>query len=150
MPPGQSFEMTQEKPVSLILKLRRANNFVINVKVDSEYDSEVELMKIEKLFAMNILLKSMQKVKEISLAHYQGVSSSNEYAPICNTKMINIDLNKFRHSLPTKNTNLEIQIKYFTEIDLVMIPNIIQHVPLYPIHPVPELDSRKQKVAVNA
>ena len=37
----------------------------------------------------------MQKVKEISLAHYQGVSSSNEYAPICNTKMINIDLNKF-------------------------------------------------------
>ena len=30
----------------------------------------------------------MQKVKEISLAHYhQGVSSSNEYAPICNTKM---------------------------------------------------------------
>ena len=150
MPPGQSFEMTQEKPVSLILKLRRANNFVINVKVYSEYDSEVEMMKIEKLFAMNILLKSMQKVKEISLAHYQGVSSSNEYAPICNTKMINIDLNKFRHSLPAKNTNLEIQIKYFTEIDLVMIPNIIQHVPLYPIHPVPELDSRKQKVSVNA
>ena len=29
MPPGQSFEMTQEKPVSPILKLRRANNFVI-------------------------------------------------------------------------------------------------------------------------
>ena len=28
MPPGQSLEMTQEKPVSLILKLRRANNFV--------------------------------------------------------------------------------------------------------------------------
>ena len=27
MPPGQSFEMTQEKPLSLILKLRRANNF---------------------------------------------------------------------------------------------------------------------------
>ena len=41
MPPGQSFEMTQEKPVSLILKLRRANNFVINVIVYSEYDSEV-------------------------------------------------------------------------------------------------------------
>ena len=33
MPPGQSFEMTQEKPVLLILKLRRANNFVINVIV---------------------------------------------------------------------------------------------------------------------
>ena len=87
----------------------------------------------------------MQKVKEISLAHYQGVSSSNEYAPVCNTKMIDIDLNKFWHSLPAKNTNLEIQIEYFTEIDLVMIPNIIQYVPLYPIHPVPELNSCKQK-----
>ena len=87
----------------------------------------------------------MQKVKEISLAHYQGVSSSNEYAPICNTKMINIDLNEFRHLLPAKYTNLEIQIEYFTEIDLVVIPNIIQHVPLYPIHPVPELNSHKQK-----
>ena len=66
----------------------------------------------------------MQKVKEISLAHYhQGVSSSNEYAPVCNTKMIKI---------------LEIQIEY---IDLVMV----QHVPLYPIHPVPELNSHKQK-----
>ena len=94
----------------------------------------------------------MQKVKEISLAHYQGVSSSNEYAPMCNTKkMIDIDLNKFQHSLPATNTNLEIQIEYFTEIDLVMIPNIIQHVPLYPIqhvllypiHPVPELNSCK-------
>ena len=81
----------------------------------------------------------MQKVKEISLACYQGVSSSNEYAPVCNTKMIDIDLNMFWHSLPAKNTNLEIQIEYFTEIDLVMI----QHVPLYPIHPVPELISRK-------
>ena len=90
-----------------------------------------------------MLKKSMQKVKEISLAHYQGVSSSNEYAHICNTKMINIDLNEFQHSLPAKNTNLEIQIKYFTKIDLVMIPNIIQHVPLYPIHPVPELNSCK-------
>ena len=69
MPPGQSFEMTQEKPVSLI--------FV------------------------------MQKVKEISLPHYQSVSSSNEYAPVCNTKMINIDLNEFWHSLPAKNINLE-------------------------------------------
>ena len=85
----------------------------------------------------------MQKVKEISLANYQGVSSSNEYAPVCNTKMIDLDLNMFRHSLPAKNTNLEIQIEYFTEIDLVMIPNIIQHVPLYLIHPVPELNSRK-------
>ena len=94
---------------------------------------------------MNMLKTSIQKVKEISLAHYQGVSSSNEYAPVCNTKMINIDLNEFWHSLPAKNTNLEIQIEYFTEIDLVMIPNIIQHGPLYPIHPVPELNSRKRK-----
>ena len=48
----------------------------------------------------------MQKVKEISLAHYhQGVSSSNEYAPVCK-----------------KKKNLEIQIEY---IDLVMV----QHVP---------------------
>ena len=93
----------------------------------------------------------MQKVKEISLPHYQGVPSSNEYAPVCNTKMINIDLNKFWHSLPAKHKYFEIQIKYFTEIDLVMIPNIIQHVPLYPIqhvplypiHPVPELNSHK-------
>ena len=48
----------------------------------------------------------MQKVKEISLAHYhQGVSSSNEYAPP-----------------PFAKKNLEIQIEY---IDLVMV----QHVP---------------------
>ena len=33
MPPGQSFEMTKEKPLLLILKLRRANNFVINVSL---------------------------------------------------------------------------------------------------------------------
>ena len=142
MPPGQSFEMTQEKPVSLILKLRRANNFVINVIVYSEYDSEVEMMDNRKVICHEYK-KSMQKVKEISLACYQGVSSSNEYDLVCNTKMIDIDLNMFRHSLPAKNTNLEIQIGYFTEIDLVMIPNIIQHVPLYPIHPVPELNSCK-------
>ena len=83
----------------------------------------------------------MQKVIEISLPHYQSVSSSNKYAPICNKKMINIDLNEFQHSLPAKNNNFEIQIKYFTEIH----PVIIQHVPLYPIHPVPELNSCKQK-----
>ena len=122
MPPGQSFEMTQEKPVSLICKLRRANNFVINVIVYSEYDSEVEMLNDRKVICHDYALKeSMQKVKEISLPHYQGVSSSNEYAPVCNTKMINIYLNKFRHSLPAKNTNFEIQIEYFTEIDLIMI-----------------------------
>ena len=49
----------------------------------------------------------MQKVKEISLPHYQSVSSSNEYAPICNRKMINIDLNEFWHSLPAKNKILK-------------------------------------------
>ena len=145
MPPGQSFEMTQEKPVSLILKLRRANNFVINVIVYSEYHSEVEMLNNRKVICHEYALKGMQKVKEISLAHYQNVPSSNEYAPICNTKMINIDLNKFQHSLPAKNKNFEIQIEYFTEKHLVMISNIIQHVTLYPIHPVPELNSRKQK-----
>ena len=49
MPPGQSFEMTQVKPVSLILKLRRANSFVINVIVYSEYDSEVEMLNNRKV-----------------------------------------------------------------------------------------------------
>ena len=49
MPPGQSFEMTQEKSVSLILKLRRANNFVMNVIVYSEYDSEIEMMNNRKV-----------------------------------------------------------------------------------------------------
>ena len=49
MPPGQSFEMTQEKPMSLILKLRRANNFVINVIVYSEYDSEIEILNNRKV-----------------------------------------------------------------------------------------------------
>ena len=86
----------------------------------------------------------MQKVKEISPPHYQSVSSSNEYAPVCNRKIINIDLNEFLHSLPAKNKNFEIQIEYFKEKHAV-IPNIIQHVPLYPIHPVPEINSRKQK-----
>ena len=140
MPPGQSFEMTQEKPVSLILKLRRANNFVINVIVYCEYSSEVEMLNNRKVICHEYALKSMQKVKEISLPHYQSVSFSNKYAPFCNKKMINIDLNEFWHSLPAKNKNFEIQIEYFTEKHLIMIPNIIQHVPLYPIHPAPELN----------
>ena len=84
----------------------------------------------------------MQKVTEISLLQYQSVSSSNEYVPYCNRKMINIDLNKFRHSFPAKNKNSEIQIKYFAEKHAVM-PNTMQHVHLYPIHPVPELNSHK-------
>ena len=60
MPSGQSFEMTQEKPVLLILKLRRANNFVINVIVYSEYDSEIEMMNNRKVicheYALSVLL----------------------------------------------------------------------------------------------
>ena len=57
----------------------------------------------------------MQKVKEISLAHYhQGVSSSNEYAPICNTKMIDIDLNEFWHSLPAKHNKKILKFKSST------------------------------------
>ena len=75
MPPGQSFEMTQEKPVLLILKLRRANNFVINVIVYSEYDSEIEMMNNRKVICHEYALK--KHAKTISLAHYhQGVSSS--------------------------------------------------------------------------
>ena len=49
MPPGQRFEMTQEKSVSLILKLRRANNFAINVIVYSEYNSETEMLNDRKV-----------------------------------------------------------------------------------------------------
>ena len=49
MPPGQSFEMTQEKAVLLILKLRRANNFVINVIVYCENDSEIKILNNRKV-----------------------------------------------------------------------------------------------------
>ena len=58
--------MTQEKPVSLILKLRRANNFVINVIVYSEYDSEIEMMNNRKVICHEYALKSMQKLNKIS------------------------------------------------------------------------------------
>ena len=63
MPPGQSFEMIQEKPVSLILKLRRANNFVINVIVYSEYNSEVEMMNNRKVIFHEYALKKACKSK---------------------------------------------------------------------------------------
>ena len=63
MPPGQSFEMTQEKPVLLILKLRRANNFVINVIVYSEYDSEVEMLNNRKVICHEYALKKDAKSK---------------------------------------------------------------------------------------
>ena len=61
MQPGQSFEMTQEKPVSLILKLRRANNFVINVIVNSEYDSEVEMLNNRQVICHEYALKKAFK-----------------------------------------------------------------------------------------
>ena len=63
MSPGQSFEMTQEKPVSLILKLRRANNFVTNVIVYSEYDSEVEMSNNRKVICHEYAFKKHVKSK---------------------------------------------------------------------------------------
>ena len=60
---SQSFEMTQEKPVSLILKLRRANNFVINVIAHSEYDSEVEMLNNRKVICHEYALKKHAKSK---------------------------------------------------------------------------------------
>ena len=63
MPPGQSFEMTQERPVSLILKLRRAINFVINVIVYSEYNSEIEMMNNRKVICHEYTLKKHAKSK---------------------------------------------------------------------------------------
>ena len=82
----------------------------------------------------------MQKVTEISQPHNQNASFSNEYFPYC--RKINIDLNEFLHSLAAKNKNYEIQIEYFTEIHAI-IPNTIQHIPLYPIHHVQKLNSHK-------
>ena len=61
MPPGQSFEMTQEKPVLLILKLRRVNNFVINVIVYSEYNSEVEILNNKKIVCHEYAFKKACK-----------------------------------------------------------------------------------------
>ena len=63
MPPGQSFEMTQEKPLSLILKLRRANNFVINVIVDCKYDSEIEIFNNRKVICHEYALKKHARSK---------------------------------------------------------------------------------------
>ena len=63
MPPGQSFEMTQEKPVLLILKLRRANNFVINVIFYSEYNSEVEMLNNSKVICHEYVLKKHAESK---------------------------------------------------------------------------------------
>ena len=63
MLPGQSFEMTQEKPLSLILKLRRANNFVINVIVYCEYDSEKEILNNRKVICHEYALKKHARNK---------------------------------------------------------------------------------------
>ena len=52
-------------------------------------------------------------------------------------KEISYPIIKVCHPQMNKNKTFEIQIKYFTEKHLVMIPNITQH--------VPELNSCKQK-----
>ena len=57
MPPGQSFEMTQEKPLLLILKLRRANDFVINAIDYCEYVSEIEILNNRKVICHEYALK---------------------------------------------------------------------------------------------
>ena len=77
MPPGQSFEMTQEKPLSLILKLRRANNFVINIIVYCECDSEIEILNNRKVICHEYALKSMQESKEISYPIIKAHSQMN-------------------------------------------------------------------------
>ena len=74
MPPGQSFEMTQEKPVSLILKLRRANNFVINVIVYSEYDSEIEMMNNRKVICHEFEIQ----IEYVDLVMVQHVPNSRK------------------------------------------------------------------------
>ena len=60
MPPGQSFEITQEK---LILKLRRANNFVKNVIVYCDYDSEIEILNNRKVICHEYALKKHARSK---------------------------------------------------------------------------------------
>ena len=42
-PPGESFEMTQEKTVEL-KKLANAQAFIINVLIYAEYDAEIEIL----------------------------------------------------------------------------------------------------------
>ena len=61
MRPGQSFEMTQEKSSSLILKLRRANNFVVSVMVYCEYDSEIDILNNRKVICHEYALKKHAK-----------------------------------------------------------------------------------------
>ena len=43
-PPGESFEMTQEKTDELILKSANPQTFVINVLIYAEYDTEIEIL----------------------------------------------------------------------------------------------------------
>ena len=55
------------------------------------------MMNNRKVICHEYAKKNHAKSK-ISLACFQGVSSSNEYAPICNTKeMMDIDLNNFQY-----------------------------------------------------
>ena len=140
MPPGQSFEMAQEKLLSLILKLRRANNFVINVIVHCEYNSEIEILNNRQVICHEYALKNMQEANKISLPHHQG-SFSDEY----NNRKINIDFNEILHSeindSLARNKKYEIQIECVTEIHMV-IPNTIHYASQYPIHHVPKHKQR--------
>ena len=90
----------------------------------------------------------MQGATEIFLPHHQG-SFSDEYFLYYNNRKINIDFNEILHSeingSLARNKKYEVQIEYFTEIQMV-IPNTIHyisthsihHVPQYPIHHVPK------------
>ena len=108
----------------------------------------VEMLNSRKVICHEYAYKRYAKSKRNlpSPLSSRCVVLTNEYAPVCNTKMINIDLNEFRHSLPAKNTNLEIQIEYFTEIDLVMIPNIITACPPIPHTPCPRTKFTQAKM----
>ena len=90
----------------------------------------------------------MQGATEIFLPHHQG-SFSDEYLPYYNNRKINFDFNEILHSeingALARNKKYEVQIEYFTEIQMVIpntihyiSPHSIHHVPQYPIHHVPK------------
>ena len=155
MPPGQSFEMTQEKPLSLILKLRRANNFVINVIVYCEYDSEIEILNNRKVICHEYALKSMQAAKEISLPHHQG-SFLDEYFLYYKNRKINIDFNEILRSPINgslgRNKKYETQIEYVTEIHMVIPYPMSHHTPFTMSHNFPYTMSQntREDLAGNA
>ena len=129
--------MTQEKPLSLILKLRRANHFAINVIVYCEYHSEIEILNNRKVICHEYTLKNKQEAKEISLPHHQG-SFSDEY----NNRKINIEFNEILcseiHGSLARNNKYQIQIEYVTEIHIV-IPNTITVCLTIPHKPCPTI-----------